>query len=121
MNSKQVACGLGWFGIGLGLVELFAPNAVGRAVGLEGRAGFIRLFGLREIASGVVILTAEEPDARLWIRVLGDGLDGALLASGLGKNNPLRQRTLMGTLAVAPIVVLDILYAMKSGDGESSR
>lgn len=68
MNSKQVACGLGWFGIGLGLVELFAPNAVGRAVGLGGRAGFIRLFGLREIASGVVILAAEEPDARLWIR-----------------------------------------------------
>jgi len=67
-----------------------------------------------------VILAAEEPDARLWIRVLGDGFDGALLASGLGKNNPLRQRTLMGTLAVAPIVVLDILYAMKSGDGKSS-
>ncbi len=114
MNAKQVAYGLGWFGIGLGVVELLAPSAVGRAIGLERRAGFIRLFGLREIASGIIMLTGEQPDARLWIRVVGDGLDGALLASGLSRENPLRQRTLLASLAVAPVVALDILYAIKS-------
>lgn len=112
-NGKAIARGLGWFSIGLGLVEVFAPKALGRAVGLERHAGLLRLFGLREIASGVAILAADDPRPWLWARVAGDGLDGALLAAGLSPRNPGRARTLLAILAVAPVVALDLLYASR--------
>ncbi len=36
MDSRDMARGLAWFGIGLGLAELLAPRAVARATGLRG-------------------------------------------------------------------------------------
>ena len=114
MDTKSVARGLGWFGIGLGLAELLAPKTVARLSGLEGREGLLQLFGLREIASGVLILAADDPRPWLWARVAGDGLDGGVLASGLAPSNPRRANTLLATLAVAPVVALDLIYALKS-------
>ena len=58
MNSRNMARGLAWFGIGLGLAELLAPRAVARAAGLRGHEGLLQAFGAREIASGAVILAA---------------------------------------------------------------
>ena len=113
MTGKEIAQGLAWFGIGLGLAEVLAPRALARAAGVEEHAGLVRLFGFREIASGVVILAAEEPEDWLWTRVLGDGLDGALLGSGMKPSNPHWTRALFATVAVAPIVVLDALYARR--------
>ena len=114
MDDRTVARGLGWFGIGLGLVELFAPRTLARATGLRGRETLLQAFGLREIASGVLILAADEPEPWLWARVAGDGLDGGVLAAGLAPSNPDRGRTLLATLAVAPVVVLDLVYALRS-------
>ncbi len=114
MTSRGLARGLAWFGIGLGLAELLAPRAVARAAGLERHARLIQAYGMREILAGLMILAAEEPEPWLWTRVAGDGLDGALLARGMGADNPARGRTMLAALAVAPVVALDILYAPKS-------
>lgn len=111
MTPKDTARGLAWFGIGLGLVELVAPRAVARATGLQGHANVIRLYGLREAASGAVMLAARDPQAWLWTRVLGDALDGALLASRFGPSNPRRGRALVATLVVSPVVALDVMHA----------
>ena len=81
MNVRNVARGLGWFGIGLGLIELLAPRALAKATGLQGRENILRLFGAREIASGVIILAADDPAPWLWVRVAGDALDGGLLTA----------------------------------------
>jgi len=70
----QLARGLGWFSIGLGAIGLFAPRAITRALGTEGNEGVVRLFGAREIGSGVLTLSVEK-NAGLWSRVAGDGLD----------------------------------------------
>ena len=110
-SSRDIARGLAWFGVGLGLVELLAPRSVGRAIGLEDHARLIQAFGVREIAAGAVILAADDPVAWLWTRVAGDALDGAVLASGLGAGNPDRARTLLALAAVAPVVALDVAYA----------
>ncbi len=113
MSDKDIARGLAWFGIGLGLLEVCAPAAVAKAAGLEKHSTLIQAFGVREILSGAMILAAEDPQDLLWMRVAGDGLDGALLASGLSKDNPEREKTLMATLAVAPVVLLDLIFSLR--------
>ena len=114
MDARQVARGLAWFGIGLGLIETIAPGAVARATGLDDHEGTIRAFGLREIASGVIVLAAREPEKWLWVRIAGDGLDGALLAKGMRAGNPGQMRATVATLAVAPVVALDMIYGVRA-------
>ena len=113
MHHRDVARGLAWFGIGLGLAELLAPRAVARVAGLQGHERLLQAFGVREIASGAMILAAEDPEAWLWTRVAGDALDGLLLSKGMMADNPERERALLATLAVAPVVILDALYARR--------
>ena len=121
MKSRDVARGLAWFGIGLGLGELLAPRAVARATGLQGHETLLQLFGLREIASGAVILAAADPEGWLWTRVAGDALDSLLLSVGMKAENPERHRAMLATAAVAPIVVLDALYARRSLGPETAE
>ena len=109
-----MARGLAWFGIGLGLAEIFAPRQVAEAAGLEGHEGTIQLYGLREIASGAAILAADAPERHLGLRVAGDLMDGALLAARAAPSNPNRGRTLAAALAVAPVVVLDVAFWLKA-------
>ena len=47
----KTARALGWFSIGLGVMELVAGRRIGRAVGQRGHIGTVRLFGVREIAT----------------------------------------------------------------------
>ena len=121
MKSRDVARGLAWFGIGLGLGELLAPRTVARAAGLQGHETLLQLFGLREIASGAVILAAEDPERWLWTRVAGDVLDSLLLSAGMKAGNPERHRAMLATAAVAPVVVLDALYARRSLGPETAE
>src|SRR4051812_10375956 len=61
-QSVPLARTLGWFSIGLGLVEVLAPRALARFIGVSGEHRMLlRLFGLREMASGVGILTQHRP------------------------------------------------------------
>ena len=121
MKSRDVAHGLAWFGIGLGLAELLAPRAVARAAGLQGHERLLQLFGVREIASGVLILAAKDPEALLWTRVAGDVLDSLLLMEGMQAENPERQRAMLATAVVAPVVALDALYARRSLGTEAAE
>ena len=82
VDEEQLARGLGWFSIGLGLAELLAPRGIARVAGLRGNTGSIRLFGLREIASGIAIFTqGRRPAGAVWSRVAGDALDLACLGA----------------------------------------
>lgn len=120
-DDRQMARGLAWFGIGLGVVELLAPRGLARTIGLEGHERTLQAFGLREIAAGVAILGSAEPAERLGLRAGGDLLDVALLARGLGPSNPERGRTLMALAAVAPVVVLDVVHWLRARDGRERR
>lgn len=79
MDQQKVAKGLGCFSIDLGLAELVAPRKLCRALGGEGpdNAKIVRLFGVREIATGFGILsqTARNRASWLWARVAGDAID----------------------------------------------
>src|SRR3954467_949377 len=102
-KADSLASGLGWFSIGLGLAQVAMPDRVARIAGIEPTPDNIRLmrsFGMRELTSGVGILTQPVPDKWLWSRVVGDVIDLAMLGVALGHDENERGRTLGATLAV---------------------
>jgi hypothetical protein len=91
-SSERLARGLGWFSIGLGLAQILAPRAIGRLVGIRNHRALIAAVGVREIASGIGILSQVKPKAWVWARVGGDVMDLALLGSALTGRKSARTR-----------------------------
>src|SRR4051812_22607983 len=82
-SPEQIANGLGWFSLGLGLAELLAPRLMSRVIGArEDHPTLMRIFGLREIAAGAVIFSGMRA-AGCWSRVAGDAIDLACLGKTL--------------------------------------
>lgn len=117
MNEMKVARGLGWFSIGLGLTEVVAGRALGRALGMEDRTWVLRAFGVREIAAGVAILAMDNPGPGVWARVGGDVMDLAALVSGFTEDNPERGNLAAAIATVAGITALDYWCARRLGSG----
>jgi hypothetical protein len=113
-RSDSLANGLGWFSVGLGLAQLTMPDRVARLAGIEPtetNCRLMRTMGMRELSSGVGILTQPVPDKWLWGRVVGDVLDLAMLGVALGNGKGDRGRALGATLAVLGVTGLDLLAA----------
>lgn len=113
-QARTLARGLGWFSIGLGVVELLCARRLASAVGLAGRGGLVRACGMREIATGVGLLATRRRDPALWLwgRVAGDAVDLVLLSRG----QPGRARPALGTVALATVVTataLDVACARR--------
>jgi hypothetical protein len=106
--TDTLARGLGVFSIALGVAEVIAPRALARALGMDGHETLIRAYGLREIASGIGILAAEDPTPWMWGRVAGDALDVATLMPGLDRDNPQRGNVALALAAVGGVTALDI-------------
>ncbi|MGU3540847.1 cyclase dehydrase [Methylobacterium sp. A54F] len=109
--TDRLARGLGWFSIGLGLAELLAGRSLARGLGLERHTELIRAYGVREIGTGVGILTADDPTPWIWGRVAGDALDLATLGTGLTRRNPRLDGLTLALAAVAGVTVVDALCA----------
>src|SRR3954467_5672577 len=106
-TPEQVANGLGWFSIGLGLAELLAPGTMARVVGARERHGaLMRFLGLREIGAGIMILSGART-AGCWSRVAGDLMDLALIRGALGAPGTDKGTAIGSTAAVAGVTVLD--------------
>jgi hypothetical protein len=114
-GALALAQGLGWFSIGLGVAELVAPEQLGRFLGMEEHTALLRAYGAREIATGIGILTQDDPTPWLWGRVGGDVLDLGTLALGLSPDNPQRGNVGMAMAAVAGVTALDIVCAQRLG------
>ena len=120
VDEEQLARGLGWFSLGLGLAELLAPRGVGRVAGVRGSTTLIRLLGLREIAHGVAIFSqGRRPTAALWSRVAGDALDLACLGAGFASPGTGKGRLAFATANVLAVTALDLLTArqLSANDG----
>src|SRR3982751_3410172 len=76
--SDRMARNLGWFSFGLGALEIFAPERITRALGMEGQESLVRAYGFREVAAGMLSLSVEKK-AGLWSRVAGGGVRVATL------------------------------------------
>lgn len=111
-KSRALARGLGWFSIGLGLTELLAGGKLARSIGIPRWDPVIRVFGARELATGVGILAQRRERGRrswLWARVAGDALDLALLGWALLRpGNTKRPAAAAATTSVAAVTALDV-------------
>jgi uncharacterized membrane protein len=112
-DPERVAKGLGWFSIGLGLAQIAAPRSMARLIGVNDREARARdtmfAVGMREIASGVGILTRPMPTGWVWTRVGGDVMDLAALGRAFNSPRNNRNRVAAATAAVVGVTLLDFL------------
>jgi uncharacterized membrane protein/uncharacterized protein YjeT (DUF2065 family) len=120
-ETERLARALGIFSLGLGLAQMLAPQEVAQLAGIHDASdNVMRLVGLREIVSGVGLLTQENPTAWLWLRVGGDVMDLALLNSVSSSPYVDRERLSAATAAVAGIAAADAFAGTRliSGQGK---
>ncbi|MFN8593194.1 MAG: SRPBCC family protein [Thermomicrobiales bacterium] len=111
---------IGFFSLGLGLAQLFAPQRVANLIGLEDGGNGMRLIGLREIAAGAGILIKSNHPAWFWLRIGGDIMDLAILNAANDGRAARPERIALAKAAVAGIAALDALAASKS-DGREEQ
>jgi uncharacterized membrane protein len=112
--------------VGLGLASLVAPHRLAQLIGLGqhgANVALLRAIGARELASGVGILTQENPLNWLWARVGGDALDLALLTRALGKEDSDRGKVATASAAVIGVTAVDAFATRQfsQGNGASFR
>jgi hypothetical protein len=107
IQANALARSLGWFSLGLGAVQFFAPRTVARLSGVQ-QPGIWQLCGLREIATGLGILSSARPTAWMWTRVAGDAMDLATLGKA---ESP--EPAKVAALAVLGVTALDMICALQ--------
>jgi hypothetical protein len=121
MDFKKLGLGLGYFSIGLGLLEIAAPGRIARWLGVEGKTAktVTGLFGGRELLAGAMLLRGPAVSTNVWNRVFGDTMDLAALGIAFGRSN--RKPAVAGALAfVAGATLLDVVTA-RGLDDQTAR
>lgn len=109
-QQQQFARALGWFSIGLGAAEILFPNVLSRLIGIKPRhKTLFRLLGVRELTSGLGILSESKYPGWVWSRVSGDAMDLGLLGLALAMPGTKHKRLMAATVAVAGVTALDVL------------
>src|SRR3982750_1779803 len=110
-HHDQDTRGFGYFFIALGVSDLVAPRASGRAAGVRGLEPVVRGYGAREIATGVAILNSHDPEPWIWARVVGDLVDIATVAIGVQQDNQSKGRSALALAALATVTLVDLACA----------
>jgi len=112
-SAQRLAHGLAWFSISLGLAEMLAPRLISRLVGGNGKyANLIRLYGMRELVSGLMIFgQGNRPAAAVWARVAGDAVDIATLAAAGASPRTSRSGVAVAAAGVLGVAALDVYCA----------
>src|SRR5258705_8196562 len=117
-GTSRLATGLGWFSIGFGLAELLAAGTVANIAGVSKKhTRLIRLYGLREIATGVGIFSQRRPSEALCSRVDGDALDLVIMGTALTSQEAKRGRAAFATASVLGVTALDLMCAQQLSKG----
>jgi hypothetical protein len=119
-NKERLARGLGWFSIGLGIAGIMAPRTLAKFLGTRNHEFLFRIMGMREIASGVGILTQRRPAGWLWARVGGDIVDLVGLGKALKSKGAKPVNIAIATAAVTGVTALDLRCAQELSDGREA-
>ena len=119
-DDRQLGQILGVVSIGLGLAELLAPRAVGRAIGVGAHPAIMRMVGVREIVTGLGILSERAPGAWAWARVAGDAIDLALLGAATSSPDADPRRIAVATAGVLGVAALDVYSGQRLTASQST-
>ncbi|MDX6593817.1 MAG: hypothetical protein QOJ13_3013 [Gaiellales bacterium] len=125
-GGERLARAMGIFSLGLGVVQIVAPGRLARAIGIEdadGTRAMMRAVGVREIASGVGLLSRPRPAGWMSARLAGDAMDLTLLGVAMGTNAESPARVAAAMATVAGITVPDLIGSARlaAADGQAER
>ena|SRR5947209_18589811 len=112
---------LGVFSVILGIIELIWGGVIARHTGLADYEWVVRIYGLREIMNGALILASDDPTPWIWLRVAGDALDAGTLIWGYWRDPSHWLGVVISFIAVTPVVIADIYAAMKLSSESKER
>lgn len=115
-TAEGLTLGLGWFSIAMGLAEIAAPRKIAKALGMRGMEPLVQAYGVREVLTGVGILSSRNPAPWLAGRLAGDALDFATLSLGLHQGNRRRRNVALAMGATAGVAMLDLYCARKMSE-----
>ena len=124
--ADEIAKGLGYFSIALGIAELAAPRAICRAAGIDSdHERLVRAYGAREIATGIAILRSHDPTPWVWGRATGDALDIGTVALAPSDQVVGKNRKAWSLAALLGVAALDAFCASRlkseKGNRDSAR
>jgi uncharacterized membrane protein len=120
-TDEQMAKALGWLSIGLGVTELLAPRQLGRLIGAGSYSRWLPLLGLREIASGIAILSDRRPTGGVLSRVAGDAIDLAFLAAAANSRGASGTRLAAAAAGVMGVTTLDIVCSERLAERPAAQ
>ena len=112
-TGNALAKGLGIFSIAPGIYELLAPCKLGKALGLSRHEKLIQSYGVREILSGVAILSAKDPTPWVSGRVAGDVVDIGTLLWAMETPKLRKQNVWIALANVLGVTALDVYTGMR--------
>ncbi len=119
-SPQQLATGLGWFSIGLGLAEIATPNLVANLIGVRHDSKtrkVLRFYGARELAAGFGILSNSNPSGWLWARVAGDVIDISSLCKAIATDDNDRGKGIATAAALVGVTLADVYCAKQLSSG----
>ncbi len=120
VSPQQLANGLGWFSIGLGLASIATPKAVANLIGIkdDGKTRTVlQLCGARELAAGFGILSQSNPSGWLWARVAGDVFDISSLCKAMTTDDNDRGKGMATAAALIGVTCADVYCAQQLSNG----
>ena len=120
LSPQQLANGLGWFSIGLGLAEIATPNLVANLIGVTDDSKtrkVLRFYGARELAAGFGILSQSNPSGWVWARVAGDVLDISSLCKAMTADDNDRGKGIATAAALIGVTLADVYCAKQLSNG----
>jgi len=108
-GREKLVTALGWFSVGLGLAEVLFPRLLCRLIGVKPRPFLTQLLGVREIASGIGLLTQPRKQPWLKARVVGDAMDLSLLGLAATSHKSKSAPLALTIGSVAAVTTVDFL------------
>jgi hypothetical protein len=112
-TAYKLARVLGYASVAIGLVELIWTDSLALNVGLSRFEWLLRAYGVREVITGVLILVSKDPAPWIWLRVIGDAIDGATLGWGYMRDPFKATSIAMTFVTVTPVIIADVWCALK--------
>jgi uncharacterized membrane protein len=107
-RPEQIARGLAWFSVGIGIAQILAPRAIAKISGVPVPPALVVACGVRELACGIGLLTQDEAAPWVRARIAGDALDLAALGGGLLVPGADRRRIGVNAAVIGAIAAVDI-------------